>query len=126
MLDRLITFLRNEAVLCIAFVCACASMVLVGDVSQVPDYIDWRVIVLLFCLMAAVAGLRESGVMARIAKALVMLPFFALPSPKRILLIGRHWASLSESPRRRQRGRAVVLFSKGGPDIFNYNTGIRI
>lgn len=94
MLDRLITFLRNEAVLCIAFVCACASMVLVGDVSQVPDYIDWRVIVLLFCLMAAVAGLRESGVMARIAKALVMLPFFALPSPKRILLIGRHWASL--------------------------------
>ena len=91
MLDRLITFLRNEAVLCIAFVCACVSMGLADDMSQVPDYIDWRVIVLLFCLMAAVAGLRESGVMARIAQALVagerskrlvcvalvMLPFFA-------------------------------------------------
>ena len=91
MLDRLITFLRNEAVLCIAFVCACVSMGLAGDASLVPGYIDWRVIVLLFCLMAAVAGLRESGVMARVAQALVagerskrlvclalvMLPFFA-------------------------------------------------
>ncbi len=90
MLDRLVTFLRNEAVLCIAFMCACISMALTGDVEAAPSYIDWRVIILLFCLMAAVAGLRESGVLARIAQtlvsgrrtkrvvclALVMLPFF--------------------------------------------------
>ena len=91
MLDRIITFLRDEAVLCIAFVFAVASIVLVGDVTSAPSYIDWRVIVLLFCLMASVAGLSASGVMARIARALVagekskrivcfalvMLPFFA-------------------------------------------------
>lgn len=115
MLDRIITFLRDEAVLCIAFLCACISLVLVGAdpgeatagggaavaaggaagfvaaLQNAPSYIDWRVIVLLFCLMASVAGLRESGVMARIAQALVagerscrlvcfalvMLPFFA-------------------------------------------------
>lgn len=91
MLDRIVTFLRNEAVLCIAFVCACVSMAAAGDVSQAPSYIDWRVIILLFCLMASVAGLRKSGVLARIAQAivagerqkrlvclaLVMLPFFA-------------------------------------------------
>ena len=91
MLDRLVIFLRNEAVLCIAFICACASMAAAGDVSQAPSYIDWRVIILLFCLMASVAGLRSSGVMARIAQAivagerqkrlvclaLVMLPFFS-------------------------------------------------
>ena len=91
MLDRLIRFLRDEAVLCIAFVCACASMAAAGDVTQAPDYIDWRVIILLFCLMASVAGLRASGVMTRIAQAivagekqkrlvclaLVMLPFFS-------------------------------------------------
>ena len=91
MLDRLVTFLRNEAVLCIAFVCACASMAATGDLSNAPSYIDWRVIILLFCLMASVAGLRSSGVMARIAQAivagerqkrlvclaLVMLPFFS-------------------------------------------------
>ena len=91
MLDRLVTFLRNEAVLCIAFVCACASMAATGDLSNAPGYIDWRVIILLFCLMASVAGLRSSGVMARIAQAivagerqkrlvclaLIMLPFFS-------------------------------------------------
>ena len=91
MLDWLIRFLRNEAVLCIAFACAAASVVMTGDVASIPSYIDWRVIVLLFCLMASVAGLSASGVMARIAQALiagersrrlvcfalVMLPFFA-------------------------------------------------
>jgi Na+/H+ antiporter NhaD/arsenite permease-like protein len=91
MLDRLITFLRDEAVLCIAFVFACVSMVITGDVTQAPSYIDWHVIVLLFCLMASVAGLRKSGMLSRIAQgivsgekskravcfALVMLPFFS-------------------------------------------------
>ena len=91
MLDRLITFLRDEAVLCIAFVFACASIAATGDVAQVPSFIDWHVIVLLFCLMASVAGLRKSGMLSRIAQAivsgekskrtvcfaLIMLPFFS-------------------------------------------------
>lgn len=91
MLDRIIKFLRDEAVLCIAFICALASIVVTGDYASTPGYIDWRVISLLFCLMASVAGLSESGVMARIAQgliagersqrnvcfALIMLPFFA-------------------------------------------------
>ena len=91
MLDWIITFLRDEAVLCIAFVCACASLAAVGNAEHVPASIDWRVIELLFCLMASVAGLSASGVMARVAQhlvagerskrvvclALVMLPFFA-------------------------------------------------
>ena len=71
MLDRIITFLRNEAVLCVAFVCACASMTLAGTPDQALASIDWRVIVLLFCLMAAVAGLRESGVLSLLAQTLV-------------------------------------------------------
>lgn len=91
MLDRIITFLRHEAVLCIAFVFACASIAATGDVTSAPGYIDWRVIILLFSLMASVAGLKSSGVLARIAQrivsgerskrvvcfALVMLPFFS-------------------------------------------------
>ena len=71
MLDRIITFLRNEAVLCVAFACACASMTLAGTPDQALASIDWRVIVLLFCLMAAVAGLRESGVLSLLAQTLV-------------------------------------------------------
>lgn len=91
MLSRIITFLRGQAVLCIAFLCALISIIVAGDVSQVPGYIDLRVIVLLFCLMAAVAGLQRSGLMGHIARGLVrgrhsqrfvcftlvMLPFFA-------------------------------------------------
>jgi len=91
MLDRLITFLRDEAVLCIAFALAVVSVALTGDVSAIPSAIDWRVIALLFCLMAAVAGLSASGVLVRFAQllvtgekskrivclGLVMLPFFA-------------------------------------------------
>ena len=91
MLDRLIKFFRDEVVLCIAFVCALVSIAVTGDYSSIPSHIDWRVIALLFCLMASVAGLSASGVMARIAQmlvagdkscrnvclALVMLPFFA-------------------------------------------------
>ena len=91
MLNRVITLLRGQAVLCIAFACACVSLLVVGDLTPVPSYIDWRVIVLLFCLMASVAGLQRSGLMGHIARGLVrgqhsqrfvcftlvMLPFFA-------------------------------------------------
>ena len=71
MLDRLKTFLHDEALLCIASVLACASLVAAGDISQVPRSIDWRVIVLLFCLMASVAGMRSSGALGHLARALV-------------------------------------------------------
>lgn len=91
MLEKALTFLRNEVVLCISFICACASFVATDNPLQAINHIDWRVIVLLFCLMTSVAGLRKCGVMARIAHslvagkrskrlvvfALIMLPFFA-------------------------------------------------
>ena len=71
MLDRIITFLREEAVLCIAFAFACASLAVSGVVAQAPAYFDWRVIALLFCLMASVAGMRVSGILARVAQSIV-------------------------------------------------------
>lgn len=92
MLDGIISFLRREAVLCIAFLCAAVSFAFVPfDAAQVAASIDARVIVLLFCLMAAVAGLKDCGLfswcaaklLARggsvriVAFILVMLPFFA-------------------------------------------------
>lgn len=91
LLDKLIAFTRNEVVLCIAFVCAWIAIAITDDASQALSYIDWRVIGLLFCLMASVAGLKSSGVLTRVSKALVagkrskrlvcfalvMLPFFS-------------------------------------------------
>ena len=71
MLDKLITFLQKEAVLCIAFLCACASLFMVGDLQHIPESIDWRVIMLLFCLMASVAGLKHNGLLTHIACMIV-------------------------------------------------------
>ena len=83
-------FWKWEPVLCIAAVCAAASMALNPPSAAYLNYIDWRVLTLLFCLMAVVAGLQECGVFAVLAQrllagerrmrfvtlALVLLPFF--------------------------------------------------
>lgn len=83
-------FWKREPVLCIAAVCAAASVALNPPSAAYLNYIDWRVLTLLFCLMAVVAGLQECGVFAVLAQrllagerrmrfvtlALVLLPFF--------------------------------------------------
>ena len=83
-------FWRREPVLCIAAVCALASMALEPPSPAYLNYIDWRVLALLFCLMAVVAGLQARGVFAVLAQrllagernlrfvtlVLVLLPFF--------------------------------------------------
>lgn len=84
-------FVRSEAVLCTAFVCALVSCAFVEQGRDFFASVDMRVLTLLFCLMAAVEGLQRSGVLARCAHALVAkvrglrslslalisLPFFA-------------------------------------------------
>ncbi len=84
-------FVKKEAVLCIAFLCAVVSMFLVPPDGGYADYVDYRVLALLFCLMLVVAGLQDCGLfdlMARrllagekrfrfLALALVLLPFFS-------------------------------------------------
>ena len=83
-------FWRKEPVLCIAAVCALVSVALNPPSAAYLNYIDWRVLSLLFCLMAVVAGLQECGVFAVLAQRLlagerrmrfvtlmlVLLPFF--------------------------------------------------
>ena len=86
----LLRFWKREPVLCIAAVCAAASVALNPPSADYLNYIDWRVLSLLFCLMAVVAGLQECGVFAVLAQrllagerrmrfvtlCLVLLPFF--------------------------------------------------
>lgn len=90
-LERALAWVRSEAVLCIAAICAIASMIAVSPDSGYGSYFDTRVLILLFCLMATVAGLKQAGlfdVLARVLlqgnrsfyqvlAALIMLPFFA-------------------------------------------------
>ena len=59
MLKKIKAFIAKETVLCIAAVCAVLTMFLVPPDAEYLHYIDFRVLCLLFCLMAVVAGLKS-------------------------------------------------------------------
>lgn len=83
-------FFKKEPVLSISALCALASMAFVPPSSAYLAYIDWKVLGLLFCLMAVVAGvqacglfdvlaqklLRGCGGLRKLRLMLVLLPFF--------------------------------------------------
>lgn len=85
------SFIKKEAVLCIAFVCAVITMFFVPPDGQYIGYIDLHVLSLLLCLMAVVAGFQACGVFRcltyellkrcksgkLLGLILVLLPFFS-------------------------------------------------
>ncbi len=90
MLTKIKDFIKKETVLCIAALCAIATMFLVPPDGEYLHYIDFRVLCLLLCLMAVVAGFKCVGafqwltwqLLSRVKNgrylsiALVLLPFF--------------------------------------------------
>ena len=88
---RIVSWLKGEAVLCVAALCALGTVFLVPPDRAYVDYIDFRVLGLLFSLMTVVEGFRRCGVfrvltaaMLRRSKSgrvlgllLVALPFFS-------------------------------------------------
>ena len=70
MKQKLAAFLREEPVLIISGVLAIFSMLAVPPNAAYIDYIDFRTLGILFCLMAAVAGLTEAGLFDRVARLL--------------------------------------------------------
>ena len=68
---RLCAFLRREAVLSIALLCAALSMLAVPPDAGYAGYIDLRVLCLLFCLMAVVAGLQQCGLFQVLSQRLL-------------------------------------------------------
>jgi len=90
-MDKIKAFFHKEPVLSIAAVAALLSMLLVPPSVAYLDYIDVRVLCLLFCLMAVVLGFRSCGLFTALARKLlsgcaglrklafllVMLPFFS-------------------------------------------------
>ena len=90
MLNRIKSFLAKDTVFCIAAACAIITMFFVPPDREYLGYIDFRVLCLLLCLMAVVAGFKSLGafrwltsqLLRRIrngrilAVTLVLLPFF--------------------------------------------------
>jgi Na+/H+ antiporter NhaD/arsenite permease-like protein len=91
MFSRIKEFISKETVLCIAAVCAIATMFLVPPDQEYLHYIDFRVLCLLFCLMAVVTGFKAIGVFhwltyqllrrlhsgRALSVMLILLPFFS-------------------------------------------------
>lgn len=91
MLKRLKEFAAAETVFCVAAVCAVFTMFLVPPDREYLHYIDFRVLCLLMCLMAVVAGLKAIGLFdgltyqllhrihsgRALGVTLVLLPFFS-------------------------------------------------
>lgn len=61
-MDAVKAFIKKETVLCAAVLVAVMSMFFVPPSLDYLRYIDFRVLILLLCLMLAVAGLRSVGV----------------------------------------------------------------
>lgn len=64
-------FMKNEIVLIISFVLAVISAFFVAPSKEYIQYIDFRTLGLLFCLMAVMAGLNKLGVFKFIAEKLL-------------------------------------------------------
>lgn len=89
--SKLVPFLKKESVLCISAFAALVSMFFVPPSPGYLEYIDLRVLALLFCLMVVVAGFQKCGLFAVLAQRLltgrkrlqmlslllVLLPFFS-------------------------------------------------
>ena len=90
MIQKIKAFVAKEVVLCVAAGCAFLTMLLVPPDREYLHYIDFRVLCLLLCLMAVVAGLKSIGtfqwltyqILRRIRNGrvlsvtLALLPFF--------------------------------------------------
>lgn len=70
-MKNIIKFFKKEAVLCISGILAAVSCFIVPPSAAYAEYIDLRVLILLFCLMLVVAGIRQTGAFTVICEALL-------------------------------------------------------
>lgn len=91
MIKQIKAFCKKEIVLCISAFCALITMFLVPPDKEYLNYIDFRVLCILFCLMAVVGGFKSVGVFSKLTGGLlkgikngrilgitlVLLPFFS-------------------------------------------------
>lgn len=69
--EKIKRFIGKETVLCIAVLLAAVSTFFVRPDRQYLEYIDFKVLVILFCLMAVLCGFQELGVFRSLAVTLL-------------------------------------------------------
>ena len=121
-----LNFFKKEAVLCISGILAVISCFIVPPSSAYAEYIDFRVLILLFCLMLVVAGIRQTGAFTVICDALlkklhsiktvglvlVLLSFFMsmlLTNDVSLVTIVPFTLLLFENLQGEKKGRALII-----------------
>ena len=70
---HLIEFIKKETVFCIAFLLAVVSSFIIPVDKAYVNYLNFRVLVLLFSLMTVMAGLQALGFFEKLSYALLKL-----------------------------------------------------
>ncbi len=70
-MKKIITFFKQETVLCIACILAIISAFIVPPDAEYLTYIDFRTLGLLFCLMTVMAGFQEIGAFQKLAQGML-------------------------------------------------------
>ena len=81
--ENIITFIKKETILTVAFLLAVISAFIVIPDREYIAYIDWNTLLLLYSLMAIMAGLQQLGVFRRIGSNLLS----KINSTRQMLLI---------------------------------------
>jgi len=87
--QTLVQFLRSQTVLVVSAVLALVSCFLVPPSLSYVSYVDWRVLGLLFSLMAVVAGLRTAGTFRVLTEFDAMEPVALARTGELLYLAGR-------------------------------------
>jgi len=70
---KLLAIIKKEIVLTIAFVLAVISLFLIPPTRAYLDYIDYRTLAILFCMMVVMAGLQKLNVFQQIGERLIQI-----------------------------------------------------
>ncbi len=70
-MERAIAFLKKDTVLCVSLILAAGSMFAVPPDKGYLEYVDFRTLAILFCLMSVMAGFQKLGAFDLIAQKLL-------------------------------------------------------
>ncbi len=71
--NKILAFVKKEVVLSIAIVAAIITMFFVPVDKEYLDYFEYKTLVVLFCMLAVVAGLKNTNVFEIVSKKLICL-----------------------------------------------------
>jgi len=71
--EKIFNFIKSEVVLCVAIILAIITCFFVPVDKEYLGYFDWNTLVLLFCMLAVVAGLKSTNVFELISRKMIGL-----------------------------------------------------